>query len=252
MAKPRKRALGKGLGEILGDDLTQKAAPKGSPKAAPVSSVQEIPVSQIEPNPSQPRFEFDEDILGELADSIKVHGIIQPLTLRKMADKEYQLIAGERRLRAAKMAGLTKIPAYIRTANDEQMLEMALIENIQREDLNPIEIAQSYQLMIDGLGLKQSELGSKVGKKRSTVTNYLRLLKLSPDVQTALRKGEISMGHGRCLIGVEQKAIQAHVFDEIIEKSLSVRQTEALIRKLTSPQKPKEEAKPDPKAQTEA
>ncbi len=252
MAKPRKRALGKGLGDILGDDLAQKAAsPKGAEKAPQATTVQEIPVDQIETNPFQPRTEFEEEALSELADSISQHGIIQPLTLRKLADKQYQLIAGERRLRAAKLAGLSQLPAYIRTANDEQMLEMALIENIQREDLNPVEIALSYQRMIDELGLKQNELGTKVGKKRSTVTNYLRLLKLSPDIQTSLRKGVISMGHGRTLIGIEQQAVQLRVFDEIVEKGLSVRQTEALVRKLTTPQEPKKEAKTDGKPSTD-
>ncbi|MEL7531327.1 MAG: ParB/RepB/Spo0J family partition protein [Bacteroidota bacterium] len=252
MAKPRKRALGKGLGEILGDDLSKKTAPSKDNSAAPVATtVQEIPTDQIETNPFQPRTEFEEEALAELADSISQHGIIQPLTLRKLADKQYQLIAGERRLRAAKLAGLTQLPAYIRTANDEQMLEMALIENIQREDLNPVEIALSYQRMIDELGLKQNELGTKVGKKRSTVTNYLRLLKLSPDIQTSLRKGVISMGHGRTLIGIDQQSVQMRVYDEIVEKGLSVRQTEALVRKLSTPQEPKKEAKPDPKQKTD-
>ncbi|MFK7924022.1 MAG: ParB/RepB/Spo0J family partition protein [Bacteroidia bacterium] len=252
MAKPRKRALGKGLGEILGDDLTKNAGKAVEKTAAPIATTtQEIPIAQIETNPFQPRTGFDEELLAELADSISQHGIIQPLTLRKLADNQYQLIAGERRLRASKLAGLTQLPAYIRTANDEQMLEMALIENIQREDLNPVEIALSYQRMIDELGLKQTELGTKVGKKRSTVTNYLRLLKLSPDIQTALRKGVISMGHGRTLISIEQQAVQVRVFDEIVEKGLSVRQTEALVRKLSTPQEPKRESKPDPKQQTE-
>lgn len=252
MAKPRKRALGKGLGEILGEDLTKKTATAVGQTAAPLATaVKEIPIAQIENNPFQPRTGFDEELLAELADSISQHGIIQPLTLRKLADNQYQLIAGERRLRASKLAGLTQLPAYIRTANDEQMLEMALIENIQREDLNPVEIALSYQRMIDELGLKQNELGTKVGKKRSTVTNYLRLLKLSPDIQTALRKGVISMGHGRALISIEQQSVQVRVFDEIVEKGLSVRQTEALVRKLSTPQEPKKESKPDPKKQTE-
>ncbi|MEM6346496.1 MAG: ParB/RepB/Spo0J family partition protein [Bacteroidota bacterium] len=245
MAKPRKKALGKGLGDILGNDLTQKAAANTDPSNATVATaVKEIPIAQIETNPYQPRTEFEAEALSELADSISQHGIIQPLTLRKLADQQYQLIAGERRLMAAKLAGLSQLPAYIRTANDEQMLEMALIENIQREDLNPVEIALSYQRMIEELGLKQNELGTKVGKKRSTVSNYLRLLKLSPDIRTSLRKGVISMGHGRTLIGIEQQALRLRVFDEIVEKSLSVRQTEALVRKLSTPQEPKKEASP--------
>ncbi len=242
MAKPRKRqALGKGLDAILGGDIAAETTMRDNNPIA--TSTQEIPVTQIEINPFQPRVEFDPEALQELADSIIVHGIIQPLTLRKLADHQYQLIAGERRLRASKLAGLEAVPAYIRTADDEQMLEMALIENIQREDLNPIEIAISYQRMLKELGLKQNELGDKVGKKRATVTNYLRLLKLHPEIQDALRKKSLSMGHGRALINIEDPALQLSVFEEVLQNELSVRQTEASVRKLQKPEEPKKPEK---------
>lgn len=243
MAKKRK-ALGRGLDAILPSNVP--AAVPDTKEASPVG-VALIPLQQIETNPFQPRNDFDEQALSELADSIKEHGIIQPLTLRKLAKGQYQLIAGERRLRAAKLAELNEVPAYVRVANDEQMLEMALIENIQREDLNPIEIALSYQRMISELGLKQGELGAKVGKKRSSVTNYLRLLKLPPEIEKALKVGKISFGHGRSLIGVEDKEKQLQVFETIIDKGLSVRQTEDLVRKLGQTKAPKKAAhKQDP------
>jgi ParB family chromosome partitioning protein len=242
MAKPRKRkALGKGLDAILGGDIAAETTMRENLQE--VTSTQEIPLEQIEINPFQPRTEFDPVALEELADSIKVHGIIQPLTLRKLADKQYQLIAGERRLRASKIAGLAAVPAYIRTADDEQMLEMALIENIQREDLNPIEIAVSYQRMIKELGLKQDSLGEKVGKKRATITNYLRLLKLQPDIQDALRNRKLSMGHGRALISIEDPALQSQVYENVIDNQLSVRQTEAMVKKLKNPPAKKAPAK---------
>ena len=214
----RKKALGRGLGSILPDVETEQ------PQQA------EIPVIQIERNPYQPRQEFDEQALNELADSIRVHGIIQPLTVRKLADQKYQLISGERRLRASKLAGLQVVPAYVREANDEQMLEMALIENIQREDLNPIEIALSYQRMIEELDLKQEEVGDKVGKQRTTVTNYLSLLRLPDKVQVGLRDGAISMGHAKSLKGIQDPVMQLRAYDEVVAKELSVRQTEQLAR----------------------
>ncbi|MEO0471895.1 MAG: ParB/RepB/Spo0J family partition protein [Bacteroidota bacterium] len=233
MAKPRKRTgfkktgLGKSpLDNIIPADKTKEEV------IEEVTGIVEIPVSKIEPNPHQPRTEFDPTQLEELSASIKVHGIIQPLTVRNMGGDAYQLIAGERRLRASKLAGLEKVPAYVRKVENENLLELALIENIQRQDLNPIEIALSYQRMIDELKLKQSELGDKVGKNRSSVTNYLRLLKLPETIQTALRDGSISNGHGRALISIDKQSEQMRAFEEVIARGLSVRQTEDLIRKM--------------------
>lgn len=243
MAKSRNRkALGRGLDAILPTNL-----PADNPenKAQPTTT-NLIPVDQIEVNPFQPRKDFAQEPLEELAESIRKQGIIQPLTLRKLGAKQYQLIAGERRLKASKIAGLTEVPAYIRTADDEQMLEMALIENIQREDLNPVEIALSYQRMIDELGLKQEELGNKVGKKRASVTNYLRLLKLPPTILNGLKNKMISFGHGRALISVENPIRQEDIYNEVISKKLSVRQTEDLVSKELKPkdQKPKPTVQP--------
>ncbi|MEL6674483.1 MAG: ParB/RepB/Spo0J family partition protein [Bacteroidota bacterium] len=245
MATPKKnrKGLGRGLDSIL---PTNPPAKEPAKKASSPLGVSEIPIDQIETNPFQPRSKFDEDALKELSESIKVHGIIQPITVRKLSNKEYQLIAGERRLRASKLAKLKTVPAYIREANDEQMLEMALIENIQREDLNPIEIALSYQRMITELDLKQSELGEKVGKKRSSVTNYLRLLKLPEEIMLALKTKTISFGHGRTLIGVEDARQQLSLFDAIMEESLSVRQVEARVQAL------KEQGKEKTKAEKQA
>src|SRR5690606_21432102 len=181
-------------------------------------------------NPFQPRTAFDEEALQELADSIKLQGLIQPITLRQTERGTYQLISGERRLRAAKLAGLSEIPAYVRTANDQQMLEMALIENIQRENLNAIEVALSFQRMIEECNLRQEELGERVSKNRSTVTNYLRLLKLPPVIQAAIRDGQLSMGHARALLNVPEIDKQLYIFREIVKKGLSVRKTEELVR----------------------
>jgi ParB family chromosome partitioning protein len=217
--------MGRGLGSLLPTDLPTN-------RAVQSSSSDYVPVAQIELNPFQPRKHFDPEALEELAASIRLHGIIQPLTLRKLADRQYQLISGERRLRAAQLAGLAEVPAFIRTANDEQMLEMALIENIQREDLNPIEISLSYQRMIDELGLRQDELGDKVGKPRSTVANYLGLLRLPDDIVIAIRSGEISMGHAKAINGLEDPLLQLRALKEIREKELSVRQAEKWIRDL--------------------
>lgn len=237
MAKPKKRAaLGRGLGSILPTDIAAE-------NSSSSQNTSEIPTRQIERNPYQPRQEFDELALQELADSIKVHGIIQPITVRKLSDNSYQLISGERRLRASKIAGLNEIPAYIRTANDEEMLEMALIENIQREDLNPIEIALTYQRMIDELGLKQEDLGEKVGKGRSTVTNFLTLLKLPTDVQAGLRDGSISTGHAKALNGLGEPALQLAVFKDIVSQDLSVRKTEELVKRLKQPKSSKSDDK---------
>jgi ParB family chromosome partitioning protein len=222
----KRNALGKGLSALL--ETADTDITSVEPKA--LHSIAEIPVNQIEANPFQPREEFDEDALQELADSIKVHGIIQPITVRKMGYEKYELISGERRTRAAILSGLKKIPAYIRLANDQEMLEMALIENIQREQLNAIEVSLSYQRLMEECGLKLEELGERVGKKRSTVNNYLRLLKLPPNIQSAVRDGDITMGHARALINVEDEAVQRTIFLRTVNENLSVREVEELVR----------------------
>lgn len=200
------------------------------------NSVAMIPVGEIEVNPFQPRKEFDKEALEELAESLKVHGLIQPITVRRMADRQYQLISGERRLRASKLAGLEEVPAYVRLANDQEMIEMALVENIQRENLNAIEVAFTYQRLIDEIEhLTHENLSERVGKKRSTVTNSLRLLKLPPDIQKSLKMGEISMGHGRALLAVEDIALQSTIFKKVINEELSVRETEKLIKSYKEP-----------------
>lgn len=198
----------------------------------PNGSVSEILIEQIETNPFQPRVEFDLVALEELSSSIKVQGLIQPITVRKMGANAYQLISGERRLRASKLAGLTKIPAYIRTAGDEQMLEMALIENIQREDLNPIEIALGYERLVAELNITLETLGDKVGKKRATVNNYMRLLKLPPLIQLGLKENKISMGHARALISLPRTEDQLAIYQEVVDKELSVRAVEELVRRV--------------------
>ncbi len=233
-------ALGRGLSALLSDSAESEKLEASA--GAPSSGVNEILLTEIQVNPFQPRKHFEEEALKELADSIKIHGIIQPLTVRKLSNKQYQLISGERRFQAAKMAGLKAVPAYVRSADDQQMLEMALIENIQRENLNPIEIAVSYQRLISEINLKQEELGARVGKNRSTVTNYLRLLKLPPDIQIALRDNKISMGHARAIINVENPDTQLHIFKKILAEDLSVRKVEALARELMSPAKPEKGA----------
>ncbi len=235
MSAKRKNALGRGLGALLNDSPANKAKmPRKAATTSASGSINEISLDSIEVNPYQPRTHFDEEALNELKDSIKTQGIIQPITVRKLATDSYQLISGERRLQASKLAGLKTIPAYIRNANDQQMLEMALIENIQRENLNSIEVALSYQQLITECGLKQEELGDRVGKKRSTVTNYLRLLKLPPDVQASIQEGDISMGHARALIGIENIEVLLEVFKKITQQGLSVRKTEEMVRLLTS------------------
>ncbi|WP_262247288.1 ParB/RepB/Spo0J family partition protein [Parapedobacter soli] len=233
-AQQRKIGLGKGLSALLDDSaegVSQPAGSVGGMRDRPMAGMSHIQISQITVNPFQPRTDFDEEALRELADSIKLQGLIQPITVRE-AERggNYQLISGERRLRAAKLAGLTEIPAYVRTANDQQMLEMALIENIQRENLNAMEVALSFQRMIEECNLKQEELGERVSKNRSTVTNYLRLLKLPPVIQAAIRDGQLSMGHARALINVPEIDKQLYIFREIVKKGLSVRKTEELVR----------------------
>lgn len=239
----KKGALGRGLGALLSDSTKVEENEKAKP--SPQASINEIDVESIEVNPFQPRTDFDEDALQELAESIRLQGIIQPITVRKLSEGKYQLISGERRLQASKRAGLRAIPAYIRTANDQQMLEMALIENIQRENLNPIEIALSYQRLISECNLKQEELGDRVSKNRSTVTNYLRLLKLPPMIQAALRDKQISMGHARALINVDNTEDQIAILKQILLNDLSVRAVEDMVRALASPNKPKTKPKND-------
>lgn len=221
------------LGNIdISEDLNASAeiAPQNKKEAVKqlLKTVAEIPINEIEANPFQPRRDFDQEKLQELSESIKIHGLVQPITVRVLTQNQYQLIAGERRWRASKLAGLTHIPAYIRTANDQAMLEMALIENIQRENLNPVEIALTYQRMIDECSLKHEDLGDRVGKKRSTVSNYLRLLKLPPEIQKALKNKDISMGHARALVNIDRVEVQLDMFRKIIDNGLSVRQAEAL------------------------
>lgn len=228
----KKKALGKGLGALLENpdtDITTKGVDSGKYVAG---SVAEIPVGSIEANPFQPRSEFEEEGLEELSQSIKEQGVIQPLTVRKMGYERYQLISGERRLRASKMAGLESIPSFIRIADDQQMLEMSLVENIQRRDLNAIEVAISYQRLMEECSLTQEKLSEKIGKKRSTITNYIRLLKLPPDIQVALRDNKISMGHARAIVNVTDEEIQQDILEEIIANDLSVREVEKIVKNL--------------------
>lgn len=226
---PKRRigGLGRGLNALI-EGSYEKKGDRLVPH--PVNSVGLIPLEYIQANPYQPRTHFDQQALQELAESIRIQGIIQPVTLRQIGTNSYQLIAGERRLQASRLAGLETIPAYIRKADDQQMLEMALIENIQRENLNAIEIALSFQRLLSECNLRQEELGDRVGKNRSTVTNYLRLLKLPPDVQIGLRDAEISMGHARALIGLDDPKRQVELFHKIVAEELSVRRVEELVR----------------------
>lgn len=232
MAKGKRTGLGRGLGALLDDSDSGEEKVISGAGAAPEGSISEISIEHIEVNPFQPRTDFNQEALEELAESIKVQGIIQPITVRKLAKNSYQLISGERRFQASKIAGLESIPAYVRTADDQQMLEMALIENIQRENLNAIEIALSYQRLISECNLKQEQLGDRVGKNRTTVNNYLRLLKLPPDIQIALRDGLLSMGHARALITIDDVSKQLDVFKKVMKEGLSVRKVEELVRSL--------------------
>jgi ParB family transcriptional regulator, chromosome partitioning protein len=237
---PKKKALGRGLSAILESPETDITTTdiSGNFVAGAVAS---IPINQIETNPFQPRVDFELEALKELADSIREQGIIQPITVRKMGYDRYQLISGERRLRACHIAGLTEVPCYIRIANDQQVLEMALVENIQRENLNALEIAFSYQRLIEECELTQEELSHRVGKNRTTVTNYLRLLKLPSDVQVSIRDGKISMGHARALLSIEDEITQLTLLKEIIYKDLSVREVEERVRNLNKPVQQKKE-----------
>lgn len=244
MAKSRK---GLGVNRYFNNidaEPEEEKKPKLAKKPSRNQRVAMLPLGVIEVNPFQPRNEFDEEALEELATSIKLHGLIQPITVRRMNAKSYQLISGERRLRASKIAKLKEIPAYIRTADDQAMHEMALIENIQREDLNAMEIAITYQRLIDECDIIHEELGDRVGKKRATVTNYLRLLKLPPKVQDGLKKKDISMGHARALLGIEDSTVQIAAYKEVIENKLSVRQTEELARQYSGKSAEKKKSKP--------
>jgi ParB family chromosome partitioning protein len=234
MAKATKRqALGRGLSALLQETPNiNSASDKNADKL--IGSIIEIELNKIDVNPFQPRTYFDEESLIELGNSIKELGVIQPITIRKMEGNQFQLVSGERRFRASKLIGNSTIPAYIRIANDQEMLEMALVENIQRKNLDPIEVALSYQRLIDEIKLTQEELSTRVGKKRSTVTNYLRLLKLDPILQTGMRDGFISMGHGRAMINVENTEDQLAIYERILREELSVRQTEDLVKNLKS------------------
>jgi ParB family chromosome partitioning protein len=233
--KQNKEALGKGIRSLLQGidaDLKTSTGHLKTTVVESVTSVNRIPVDEIEANPKQPRHDFDQQSLQELASSVKRHDIIQPITVSKLPSGKYRLISGERRLRAAKIAGLKDIPAYVRQANDQQLLELSLLENLQREDLNAIEVSLSYKRMMDELDLTQEQVAENMGKDRSTVTNYIRLLKLPPDIQVSVRSGELSMGHARALINVDTVDKQLYIFKEIKNKGLSVRQTETLVRNL--------------------
>ncbi|WP_295122138.1 ParB/RepB/Spo0J family partition protein [uncultured Chitinophaga sp.] len=236
MTNPNKKeALGKGIRSLLQNidtDLKQTSNALGEQVVAQATGIERIPLDQIEVNPKQPRRDFDEQALQELSHSIKLHDIIQPITVARVG-KKFQLISGERRMRASKIAGLKDIPAYIRQVNDQELLELALLENLQRENLNAIEIALSYKRLMDECTLTQEEVADRMGKERSTVTNYIRLLKLPPDIQVAVRSGKISMGHARALIGIENVEKQLFIFGEVMKDGLSVRQTEDLVRKVT-------------------
>jgi len=221
--KKKYASLGRGLDALIS---TEEVKTQGS------SSIHEVPVAQIKANPNQPRREFDQTALQELADSIAEIGIIQPITLRKMDDDTYQIIAGERRFRASQLAGLTSVPAYIRTADDENVMEMALIENIQREDLNSLEIALAYQHLIEQYGLTQERLSERVGKKRTTIANYLRLLKLPAQIQVALQNKEIDMGHARALLTLDNPTMQIRLFEELMREGYSVRKVEQMVKAL--------------------
>ena len=244
MSTPGKKdALGKGIRSLLqsiDEDLKTTAGQLKPTVAEAATSMLRIPITDIEINPKQPRRDFDEQALKELADSIKMHDIIQPVTVSKLSTGKYRLISGERRWRASKLAGLKDIPAYIRQANDQELLELALLENLQRENLNAVEIALSYKRLMEELDYTQEQVAERMGKDRTTVTNYIRLLKLPPDIQLAVRTGALSMGHARALINVDTVDKQLYVFHQVKQKELSVRQTEALVRQLykSAPVKP--------------
>jgi ParB family chromosome partitioning protein len=235
----KKQALGRGLSALLKDPENDIKSVEDKNADKVVGNIIELDIESIEINPFQPRTNFNEETLQELAKSIKELGVIQPITVRKLEFNKFQLISGERRLRASKLIGLNTIPAYIRLANDNESLVMALVENIQRHDLDPIEVAISYQRLIEEINLTQEELSERVGKKRSTITNYLRLLKLDPIIQTGMRDGFISMGHGRALINIDNQDVQSDIYHKVVTQNLSVRETEALVKNYQDSLKPK-------------
>tara|TARA_A100001011_G_scaffold145204_1_gene153371 strand:+ start:797 stop:1693 length:897 start_codon:yes stop_codon:yes gene_type:complete len=230
--KNKKQALGRGLSALLNDPQNEIDSINGISADKVTANIIDLEIRKIEINPFQPRTNFNEESVLELAESIKALGIIQPITVRKLDNNKYQLVSGERRLRAARSIKLESIPSYIRIANDQEVLEMALVENIQRRDLDPIEIALSYNRLVEEIKLTQNQLSQRVGKKRSTVANYIRLLKLDPIIQSGIRDGFLSMGHGRALINIEQQDEQLKIYEKIIAKGLSVRNTEKLVQKL--------------------
>ncbi len=233
MAKAvKKQALGRGLSALLKDTNDDIMSVKDKNAEKVVGNILEIDLNAIDVNPFQPRTHFNEETLRELASSIKELGVIQPITVRKLEGNKFQLVSGERRFRASKLIGLKTIPSYVRIANDQEMLEMALVENIQRSDLDPIEIALSYQQLIDEIKLTQEELSKRIGKNRSSIANFLRLLKLDPIIQTGIRDGFLSMGHGRALITVYDQEKQIEIYESIIKNKFSVRQTEQLVKKV--------------------
>jgi ParB family chromosome partitioning protein len=236
MAKAtKKQALGRGLSALLKDPSNDIKSAQDKNADTIIGNIVELDLDAIEINPFQPRTNFNEETLRELASSIKELGVIQPITVRKLEFNKFQLVSGERRFRASKLIGLATIPAYIRIANDQESLEMALVENIQRQDLDPIEIALSYQRLIDEIALTQEQMSERVGKKRSTIANYLRLLKLDPIIQTGMRDGFISMGHGRAMINIENQNDQLDIYEKIITDKLSVRATEQLVKNFQNP-----------------
>jgi ParB family chromosome partitioning protein len=246
---PMRSALGRGLDALIprGEDAPASAGGSGTPTDGQPGSIFEVPLAFIEANPFQPRTTFDQEALEELADSIRAQGIIQPITVRRLNDTSFQLISGERRFRASQLVGLTHIPAYVRTANDEQMLEMAIIENIQREQLNPIEEALGYKRLMDECNLTLEKVGDKVGKKRPTINNYLRLLRLPPEIQASLRDGRLSMGHARALITIDNPLHQLDIFGRVMREGLSVRATEEMVRAVGAPKaKPATTPQPEP------
>ena len=234
----KKQALGRGLSALLKDPDNDIKSVDDKNADKVVGNIIELDIDSIDFNPFQPRTNFNEEALQELATSIKELGVIQPITVRKLDFNNYQLISGERRLRASKLIGLQTIPAYIRIANDNESLVMALVENIQRHDLDPIEIALSYQRLIEEIQLTQEQMSERVGKKRSTITNYLRLLKLDPIIQTGIRDGFISMGHGRAIINIENHDVQSDIYQKIVSQNLSVRETEVLVKNYQNSLKP--------------
>ena len=246
----QQRGLGKGLSALLGTDadissirkpvdyVNKEVVSEDKPKTASAADILRIPADLIEPNPYQPRMNFNQEALEELADSIRTLGLIQPITVRKTSSGRYQIISGERRFRASRLTGMERIPAYIRDTNDQGMLEMAIVENIQRENLDPIEVAMSYQRLIEECNLTQEQMAFRVGKKRASVTNYLRLLKLPAKVQHDLKAGLLSVGHAKVLLGVEDRHMQEALCDLVIKDDLSVRQLEDKLKKLTEERKP--------------